>query len=85
MFIVIQHQISNPEKFWGTAQEATSNLPAGLKLHSSFPNADGSKAVCVWEGNELNTVKELVEGSVGQFSKNEYFAVEAKNAMGLPK
>ena len=43
MFIVIQHQISNPEKFWGTAQEATSKLPAGLKLHSSFPNADGSK------------------------------------------
>jgi hypothetical protein len=85
MFIVIQHQISNPEKFWGTAQEATSKLPADLKLHSSFPNSDGSKAVCVWEANELNTVKELVEGSVGQFSNNEYFAVDAKNAMGLPK
>jgi hypothetical protein len=85
MFIVIQHQISNPEKFWGLAKEATSTLPGGLKLHYTLPNADGSKAVCVWEANELNTVKELVDGLVGQFSKNEYFAVEAKNAMGLPK
>jgi len=85
MFIVIQHQISNPEKFWGIAQEATSKLPAGLKLHYTLPNADGTKAVCVWEANELNAVKELVDGSVGQFSKNEYFSVEEKNAMGLPK
>lgn len=85
MFIVIQHQITNPEKFWTIAQEATSKLPAGLKLHSSLPNSDGTKAVCIWEANELNAVKEVVESSVGQFSKNEYFSVEAKNAMGLPQ
>jgi hypothetical protein len=85
MFIVIQHQIFNPEKFWGIAKEATSNLPAGFKLHYTLPNGDGTKAVCVWEANELDAVKELVDGSVGQFSKNEYFSVEAKNAMGLPK
>ena len=85
MFIVIQHQISNPEKFWGIAMEATSNLPAGLKLHYTLPNEDGTKAVCVWEANEVNAVRELVDGSVGQFSKNEYFSVDSKNAMGLPK
>jgi hypothetical protein len=85
MFIVIQHQISNPEKFWGIAMEATSKLPAGLKLHYTLPNEDGTKAVCVWEANEVNAVRELVDGSVGQFSKNEYFSVDAKNATGLPK
>lgn len=85
MFIVIQHQISNPGKFWGIAMEATSKLPAGLKLHYTLPNAEGSKAVCVWEANDLISVKDLVEGSVGEFSKNEYFSVDAKNAMGLPK
>ena len=85
MFVVIQHQISNPEKFWGIAMEATAKLPAGLKLHYTLPNEDGTKAVCVWEANEVNTVRELVGGSVGQYSKNEYFSVDAKNAMGLPK
>ena len=84
MFIVIQHQISNPDKFWGTAKEVASNLPVGFKLHYTLPNEDGTKAVCLCEANELNAFRELVDGSVGQFSKNEYFSVEAKNAMGLP-
>jgi len=85
MFIVVQHQISNPKKFWETVKSATTKLPAGVKIHSTLPNADGTKAVCLWEAGELNAVKNAVEGSVGQFSKNEYFSVEAKNAMGLPK
>ena len=85
MFIVVQHQISNPKKFWETVKSAAAKLPAGVKIHSTLPNADGTKAVCLWEAGELNAVKNAVEGSVGQFSKNEYFAVEAKNAMGLPK
>lgn len=85
MFIVVQHQISNPKKFWEAAQEATGKLPAELKLHSTLPNSDGTKAVCLWESGELNAVKNAVEGSVGQFSKNEYFSVEAKNAFGLPQ
>jgi hypothetical protein len=82
MYIVVEHQISNPQKFWEIAQAI--KLPTGLKIHSTLPNSDGTKAVCLWEGNELNDVKNAVEGAVGQFSKNEYFSVEAKNAMGLP-
>ncbi len=85
MFIVVQHQISNPQKFWAIAQEATSNLPAGLKVHSTLPNSDGTKAVCIWEAGEINAVKNAIESSVGQYSRNEYFSVEEKNAMGLPK
>jgi len=85
MFIVVQHQISKPEKFWETVKASAGKLPAELKLHSTLPNSDGTKAVCVWEANELNSVKNAVEGLVGQFSRNEYFSVEAKNAFGLPQ
>jgi hypothetical protein len=84
MFVVVQHSISDPKKFWETAQEATAKLPAGIKIHSTLPNSDGTKAVCLWEAKEFNDVKNAVEGSVGQFSKNEYFSVETKNAIGLP-
>jgi len=85
MFIVVQHQISNPKKFWEEALAATANLPAEMKVHSTFPNSDGTKAVCIWEAGEINAVRDAIENSVGQFSSNEYFAVEEKNAMGLPK
>jgi len=85
MFIVVQHQISNPKKFWEEAQAATAKLPAELKIHSTLPNSDGTKAVCIWEAGEINAVRDAIENSVGQFSSNEYFAVEEKNAMGLPK
>jgi hypothetical protein len=82
MYIVVEHQISNPQKFWEIAKAI--KLPTGLKIHSTLPNSDGTKAVCLWEGKEINDVKKAVEGAVGQFSKNEYFSVETKNAMGLP-
>lgn len=83
MFIVAQHQISNPAKFWETVKAA--KMPEGVKIVSTLPNSDGTRAVCLWEANDLSAVKNIVESAVGQFSKNEYFSVEAKNAMGLPQ
>ena len=82
MYIVVEHQISNPKKFWEIA--AALKLPNEIKLHSTFPNPGGTKAVCLWEGKEIQDIKKIVEDGVGQFSKNEYFSVETKNAVGLP-
>jgi len=83
MYIVAQHQISDPAKFWDVAQAKTANLPKGLKLVKVLPNADGSQAVCLWEGEQAD-VKAFVEGAVGHVSKNEYFTVNAEKAVGLP-
>jgi hypothetical protein len=83
MFIVVQHQISNPQKFWETVSSA--QMPSEVKLHSTLPNPEGTKAVCLWEAGGISEVQNIVEGAVGQFSRNEYFPVEAKNAFGLPK
>jgi hypothetical protein len=85
MFIVVQHQISNPEKFWETVMTSDGKIPSELKLHSTLPNSDGTKAVCLWEASDLYAVKNAVENLVGQFSRNEYFSVETKNAFGLPQ
>ena len=57
MFVVVEHSISDPKKFWEIAQAI--KLPADLKLHSTLPNSDGSKAVCLWEGKEVKDVKML--------------------------
>ena len=85
MYIVVKHNISNPAKFWETAQAAIPTLPKDMKLHSTLPNHEGSNAVCLWEANSIDAVKEAIEPLLGQISRNEYFEVDAKKAIGLPK
>ena len=82
MFVIIEHEITKPESFWEMVKKA--DLPSHMKLHQSLPNAEGNKAVCLWEADSVDDVKEYVEGGVGDFSNNTYFAVKAENALGLP-
>ncbi len=82
MYAIAIHQISDPETFWAAA--ADLQLPQGTTLHSAIPNGDGTRAVCVWESDSLDTVRDFVETNAGQISNNEYYEVNEQNAMGLP-
>jgi hypothetical protein len=55
-----------------------------MKVHQTLPNHEGTKAVCLWEAPGVDEVKKIIEGAVGNVSRNTYFAVETANAMGLP-
>jgi len=81
MHIVADHQINDPEKFWSAVQQAS--IPEGIILHVTLPNQAGTRAVCHWEADSLNTVRTLVEGVLGQYSHNEYFEVDPTKAIGL--
>jgi hypothetical protein len=82
MHIVAIHDISDPKTFWGAAEGL--DLPDQTTLHSAIPNEDGTRAVCVWESDSVDTVRNFVDGNVGHVSKNEFYAVDEQNAMGLP-
>jgi hypothetical protein len=84
MLIVVTHRISNPQEFWGAAQRELPNLPAGIKLLQSLPNAEGNLASCVWEAASVPTLQTYLEDKTGKFAKNEYMAVEVANAINLP-
>ena len=85
MYITAIHEISNSEKFWEVARSAISEgFPAGITLHNSLPNATGTRAVCLWEADTVDSVQNIVDSAVGQYSKNEYFEINADTAMGLP-
>jgi hypothetical protein len=74
-----------PRKVLEVARSATSTgVHAGITLHNTFPNATGTRAVCLLEADNVNSVRDLVDSIVGQYSKNEYFEVSVDNAMGLP-
>lgn len=82
MYIIVEHQITNPKAFWDTVKHAS--FPSNLKLHQNLPNSEGTKSVCLWEASGVEDVKKFVESAVGTVSNNTYFAVETGSAMGLP-
>jgi hypothetical protein len=76
------HRISDPERFEAAEQRALeAGLPEGfsLPIHASTP--DHTTAICIWQGESVEAVKELVESVVGEYSENEYFEMEVD---GLP-
>ena len=83
-YIVAIHDISDPERFWGAA--GASEFPPGITLHSSYPRSDGSRAVCLWEADSVDAVRELIAGATGDASDNEFFEVDTRhaNVLGLP-
>ena len=82
MYVAVQHTISDPATFWNAADP--TQLPAELKLHHTFPTNDGKRAVCIWEGESVNAVRNFLESLVGRASRNEYFEVENKEGVMMP-
>ncbi len=85
MFISVKHTISDPKEFWSIAEKAISNLPDGITLHSSYPTSDMAHAFCLWEAGSLKEFQEYLEEQIGHISKNDYYVIDEKIAIGLPK
>lgn len=85
MYILIEHSISDPDNFWSTADSSLSQMPPTIKLHHTFPTPDGRRAICVWESNSIDDVRNFIEPAVGRFSRNEYFEVTNKEGVVNPR
>jgi hypothetical protein len=84
-YIVAIHDISDPGRFWSAA-DPSIDFPSGISLHSTFPRTDGRRAVCLWEADSAERVRELLESITGDASQNEFFEVDTQhaNTLGLP-
>ena len=80
MYVISIHSVSNPDAFWG----GQLDLPEGTELPIVAPNSYGTRGVCVFKSDSVNTVKNLVEGAAGAISSNEYYAIDEGTAQGLP-
>jgi hypothetical protein len=56
----------------------------GTELPIVAPSSDGTRGVCVFKSDSVNTVRNLVEAAAGKISSNEYHAINEGNAQGLP-
>jgi hypothetical protein len=84
MYIVVQHSISNPTDFWSGAERLMPKVPATAKLHHSFPTKDGTRAVCLWEAESVESLRGFLEPEISRVSKNDYFQVENKDSVVMP-
>jgi hypothetical protein len=80
MYVAAIHEISNPEAFWG----GQLDLPEGTALQVAVPSADGTRGVCLFTSDSVDTVRNIVDGATAPISKNEFYAVNDANALGLP-
>ncbi|HEU4699657.1 MAG TPA: hypothetical protein VFS40_10780 [Gemmatimonadales bacterium] len=82
MYVIVQHTVTDPAAFWSLTDSA--RLPAHLQLHHTFPTPDGRHAVCVWEADSVEDVRDLLEPMLGGTCRNEYFAVENREGRARP-
>jgi hypothetical protein len=84
MYVIIQHQIHDPQSFQACAEKAFP-LPEDLTVHFFLPARDFSHATCLYEAPSLERVRDFVDGLLGACCTNTYHAVAAEHAMGLPE
>jgi hypothetical protein len=86
MNVVVQHRITDPEKFFSMdAQEVLGGGPPGVQGRQFFPSTDHSMAVCLWEADSIGTLRDYLDPATDGVAANAYFEVDAEYAMGLPQ
>jgi hypothetical protein len=74
MFVTVIHRIHDPEGFRNAEAKA---MEAGLPPHVALPihaaTNDHGLGICIWEGESVDAVREVVESAVGPWAQNEYY------------
>ena len=77
MFVTVIHRIHDPEGFQAAEVKALeAGLPANIALPVHAASPDHRLGICVWEGESVAAVREVVEGAVGPYAENEYYEME---------
>ena len=86
MHVVIQHRIKDPDQFFaGDPEEVASGGPPGTRGKQFLVSDDRSSAVCLWEADSVESLREYMDGLTGDSSENTYFEVDSEISMGLPE
>ena len=76
MFVTVIHRIHDPEGFQAAEDKALeAGLPSSVALPIHAATDDHKLGICIWEGKSVDAVREVVEGAVGPYANNEYFAM----------
>ena len=79
MYVVVYHQINNPETAFARGDKLVKNegAPAGVRGLQFYPSTDGSAVACLWEAPSVDVVREYVDSTLGDASDNTCWEVNA--------
>lgn len=84
MYFVVQHQITNTEDFWASAQRNLPKLPeAGVKrVVSIFPNRTLDKCTSVWEADSFENLEKYFREKIADADRCSYYEMNEMAAYG---
>lgn len=81
MFVVSQHHIHDPARFWRAAHTVAFRLPAGMALYTLLPSRDRRQATLLWEAEGLSTVQRFVDPLCRDVAETAYYEVDRRFAL----
>ena len=84
MYALVDHQISNPEKFLAITQSG-EKFPPGFEVLAFLPDVSHKSATCIWEAPDTASLKDLLDPILGNTSVNSYHEIDESIALGLSK
>lgn len=91
MYVVVQHEIKNPEIAFTRGQRLISGegAPEQVKVLQFYPSRDLTKVTCLWESDSVESVRDFVDSTLGDSSDNACYPVAneqafAERPLGLP-
>jgi hypothetical protein len=86
MFFVVHHTVTDEDTAFARGQNllAETGAPPGVRVRQFYPSRDKADVFCLWEGNSLEDVRDYVDATMGDSSRQAYFEVDADVARGLP-
>jgi hypothetical protein len=77
MFVSVIHHIDDPKGFEAAEERALeAGLPSQVALPIHAATKDHTTGICIWEGESVEAVRQVVEAAVGAWSTNEYFEMQ---------
>ena len=82
MYVIVQHDIRNPEVAFerGQALIDGTDAPDGTRVLQFYPRVDGSAVTCLWESASVDDVQRFTDTTLGDASINSCYEVDTEKA-----
>jgi hypothetical protein len=82
MYVIVQHDIRNPEVAFPRGQALIDGIgaPDGTRVLQFYPRVDGSAVTCLWESASVEDVQGYADTTLGDASVNTCYEVDAEKA-----
>jgi hypothetical protein len=82
MYVVVQHQIKDPQTAFSRGEKLIKNegAPQGVRGLQFYPSTDRSAVTCLWEADSVEAIQEYVDTTLGSSSLNTCYEVDAERA-----